>query len=1002
MLPKTKDNHFRLTERLWLPNKNWVFALFSAMLVLAQFSFAQDETTPSEEESSDTDDESVIDATVIEEVVTTGSRLQQNPGEIAGQVIVFDEEAIRASGEATLERVLRQLPQNQNPTTEKVGSRLNTALNLTGASTVNLRGLGSESTLILVDGKRIGYNGILGGVTDISSIPLSSVERIEIVMDGASAVYGSDAVGGVVNIITKKDYEAIELDIDYDRPSQGGYHETRTGISASQNVEGWQLKGTYQRSTHSGLDAADRDITVIQQSAFPGPRFDVRFCCLGDGSSLPIMYQLDGALITVPAYRALSPEDQARATVIHDAVLPEGFNGDSPLSSITELAPPQWGRATQEGRSVLPERTNHNYAFSVSKDINENLNVSAQVRGGMREVVTYSGYQSLSGITLGNRNPYNPFQSNVHVRGQLRDLPRPGFTTDSDILDMSVDLSGALTDQFDWEVSFGRSSDESTSLRVNPMDLATIVAGMRSDGVTPGSRFLSGETRESCTEKGGTFSFGLCRISVPAPPAINPWGDLSSYLGDALRATGENTHSRFNALIRGELFELPGGTARALLGYSQDSVALNSSTEFQIGVVDASPIGDVENFSTETERKNSAFFFEAAAPLVNEGQGISGIHSLNLSFSWRRDDYDSPSVTYIDSVDGNVSPDDLAAPGAQDSWGVGLVYAPIEDFRFKLNYQSAFVAPQLNQLLRTTQRGPSAPFRGIWLQQPDGNLRAIEVIVIEGGNPDLKPETADTFSAAFEYSPPIMPNLLLKATYSDVEYKDRINQLSFFIIDPTNLPTNTYVIPGTGDDENIYVQERRWINVSSVVRQGMDFELIYGSLTDWGDMNVHLKRSVTNTYEYVIDPSVEDDDANAPISVVGRTEGSTIIGVLPRASMNGTFSWNHRGVGASIDYQTRSKTVRASGNVTNIYTPLSQTDLTFSYHMVDGAWFGYPQFLEGARLTFYVNNVQDKLGKTEIFSDETGEVLEQSGPDSSPIYGRFIGLSLKVPLRSPF
>ena len=125
---------------------------------------------------------------------------------------------IRASGEFTLPRVLQQLPQNTNPTNATRGSYLNGVNNKTGAATVNLRGLGSESTLILVDGRRVGYSGILGGVTDISTIPLSMVERIEILLDGASAVYGSDAVGGVVNIITRKDYAGVEVDVDYARP----------------------------------------------------------------------------------------------------------------------------------------------------------------------------------------------------------------------------------------------------------------------------------------------------------------------------------------------------------------------------------------------------------------------------------------------------------------------------------------------------------------------------------------------------------------------------------------------------------------------------------------------------------------------------------------------------------------------------------------------------------------------------------------------------------------
>ncbi len=136
--------------------------------------------------------------------LSTGSRLAGSPSDLSRNVIVLDRQDIRASGEFTLPRVLQQLPQNTNPTNATYGSRLNGVNNKTGAATVNLRGLGSESTLILVDGRRVGYSGILGGVTDISTIPLSMVERIEILLDGASAVYGSDAVGGVVNIITRK------------------------------------------------------------------------------------------------------------------------------------------------------------------------------------------------------------------------------------------------------------------------------------------------------------------------------------------------------------------------------------------------------------------------------------------------------------------------------------------------------------------------------------------------------------------------------------------------------------------------------------------------------------------------------------------------------------------------------------------------------------------------------------------------------------------------------
>ena len=198
-----------------------MLAILAGLALSLNFASAQ-------EDADDEEDE----ALQLEDVRVTGSRLSRSPSEISGNLIVLDRDDIRASGELTLARVLRQLPQNTNPTHEDFFSEFNTAGNRTGAASVNLRGLGSESTLILVDGRRVGYSGILGGVTDISTIPLSMVDRIEILLDGASAVYGSDAVGGVVNIITRQDYSGLELDLEYGRPHKSGYDETRASLAA--------------------------------------------------------------------------------------------------------------------------------------------------------------------------------------------------------------------------------------------------------------------------------------------------------------------------------------------------------------------------------------------------------------------------------------------------------------------------------------------------------------------------------------------------------------------------------------------------------------------------------------------------------------------------------------------------------------------------------------------------------------------------------------------------
>ncbi len=976
-------------EGVRLRRAHWLLVALSIIGLLATTSatWAQED----DETDSDEEEESEIPAEEIDEIVVTGSRLVQNPGEIAGQLVVLDAQDIRASGEVTLERVLRQLPQNLNPTTEQFGSNLNNVANFTGGSTVNLRGLGSESTLILVDGKRIGYNGILGGVTDVSSIPLAMVERIEIVLDGASAIYGSDAVGGVVNIITKKDFERVEVNFGYDWPGTEGFDETRAGISANYSLEGFNFRGAFQHSTHSGLDASDRQVTLFQQSIFPGPRYDARFCCLADGTFLNIAYRLDGNVITVPEYNALSDADKARAEALTHAVLPEGFDENSSLSSISEWMMPSWGADTQEGFSVLPERTRDSFLAGVQTDFNSFLSMDAQVRMEQRNTLTNRGYITFTGESLHRNNPYNPFMGTIHLRGQRRDYPQPFIETESTIMDFSIDLSGEVTNRIDYELSIGQSSEESETQRHFDVDRVNLRAGMNSDGVTPITRFLSIDAA-ACAEMGGTPFFGLCRVTLPPVPAVNPFGDISEFIATTPRvAESTNNQFRFEGLVRGELYQMPAGMIRGLLGFTIDTTGLESSTDFAVGAIEQSPVSNEANFHTDAERSSSAYFAEVTVPLVSDSNMMPMVEHFMVTGSFRNDTYDAPEVTYINDQTGNVSPEDLMEPGSENTWGIGVVWSPSQDIRVKLNQQTAFVAPQLNQLLLTTARNPNDPFRGIYLQQPNGSLQYQNVIVIEGGNADLLPETADTNSFGVEFTPRFFPSLQLNATYSDVNYMNRINRLSNFIVDPNNLPSDTFF----DTVEQIYVQERRWINVSSVQRTGVDYELLWGFSSDLGDFDVKFKRSLINTYDYVIDPNDPDNDET--VSVVGRTTGSTAVGVVPKKSMNGTFSWSHRGLDISVDYATRSKTQTALAGVVNQYSSPTTFDLSVSYAMGPGGLIDLPDQLDGGRLTFVVNNVFDRFGKTQVTND-ANEFLDQTSPNRSPLYGRMFNLAFNLPL----
>ena len=148
-------------------------------------------------------------AEALETVVVTGSRLKQANLESSSPITQVTAADITTQGVTRIEDLINQLPQAfaaQNATVANGAS---------GTATVNLRGLGSSRTLVLVDGRRMPYGGVSSSAADLNQIPTQLVERVEVLTGGSSAVYGSDAISGVVNFITRKDFEGVEVSGQY-------------------------------------------------------------------------------------------------------------------------------------------------------------------------------------------------------------------------------------------------------------------------------------------------------------------------------------------------------------------------------------------------------------------------------------------------------------------------------------------------------------------------------------------------------------------------------------------------------------------------------------------------------------------------------------------------------------------------------------------------------------------------------------------------------------------
>lgn len=195
------------------------------------------------------------------EIIVTGTHIRS--GETTSPVISASRDAIEKSGRTNLGDYIRDLPQNfnggQNPGVVGGGIQGGSE-NLASTSTLNLRGLGPDATLTLINGHRVAYDGAFQGV-DISAIPLAALDRLEIVADGASALYGSDAVGGVANIILRRDFDGIWSSARISGTTEGGNFQQQYGLVTGARWQGggFMAAGDFNRST--AIVAGQRSVT---------------------------------------------------------------------------------------------------------------------------------------------------------------------------------------------------------------------------------------------------------------------------------------------------------------------------------------------------------------------------------------------------------------------------------------------------------------------------------------------------------------------------------------------------------------------------------------------------------------------------------------------------------------------------------------------------------------------------------------------------------------------
>ncbi|GLP96920.1 TonB-dependent receptor plug domain-containing protein [Paraferrimonas sedimenticola] len=201
------------------------------------------------------------ESAAVERIEVTGSRIQRADMETSSPITVIDRATIDASGMPTISDFVRNLAQNSFGSFRDASGF---GSGQSSQSTVDLRGLGPQRTLILIDGRRTGYSVAFGGATqNLNTIPMAAVKRVEILRDGASAVYGSDAIAGVINVITNKEYEGGNLEVEFGRPQQEGADESSARFTVGSNSDKTNIVASVEFYKREALYDRQREYSNI-------------------------------------------------------------------------------------------------------------------------------------------------------------------------------------------------------------------------------------------------------------------------------------------------------------------------------------------------------------------------------------------------------------------------------------------------------------------------------------------------------------------------------------------------------------------------------------------------------------------------------------------------------------------------------------------------------------------------------------------------------------------
>ena len=527
----------------------------------------------------------------LEKFVVTGSYLPMSADAPTMPVTTIDAKAIEASGESTnlMEVLTKIAPQfsgglNLGPTNGNIASN-----STNGGSQVALRNL---PTLVLIDGHRAAFAPVdsVGGYefVDLNLIPVSAVEKVEILTDGGSAIYGSDAVGGVVNVILKSDYNGWEMDTRYEwAPNlQAGHWSTRTV-----DITGGVSNGT--TSILIGAEWTKQD--PLYQYQVSTSQFTVGTTNYpGVVSVGSAYYLLNPSLTTPPVNETLQTPAQLVAAGVYSGVYNSGYIIDN-------------YNLSKKPTSVIGDQRK-SVVVNFDHKLTDTLKFVGTVMYSQTDTFSQLNAQPIS-ETIEPGSPNDPFSVAVKAHNRFVDYPRE-YLADTTSLLAIAGFEGKVGSDYTWNTSVDYNTQSQHFINQNLVDVRQLIAAEDSSSLN-------------------LFAY------QQAPGAIANSGIFGSALGEF-----QTSLLTYDALLTGKPFTLPGGDFEFAAGaqYRREGLSANADINSLPATFDWASGTTISPLTTS--RSIWAEFAQVNIPLVSPSQKIPGIYSLSTSDAIRHEAYE--------------------------------------------------------------------------------------------------------------------------------------------------------------------------------------------------------------------------------------------------------------------------------------------------------------------------------------------------------------------------